>query len=106
VIGRKRFDVKDVQCCAADGLGTECGDKGRFVHDRPREVLTSIADGFIACSSAVPTIPRVLSPRPRWMVRMSASLNNSCLETAVTQTFVPRECGSPGELRLSDEVSE
>jgi len=46
-------------------------------------VLTSNAVGFISPSSAAPTKPRERSLSTRWMVKTSARLNNSSLDTYV-----------------------
>src|SRR5262249_40943092 len=48
----------------------------------PREVLMSLADGFIACNSAAATNPFVLWLRTRWIVRMSALRKSSSLESS------------------------
>jgi hypothetical protein len=47
----------------------------------PRDVLISNAVGFISPSSAAPTRPRVRPLSTRWMVRTSARLKNSSLDT-------------------------
>jgi len=47
-----------------------------------RQVLMSLADGFIACSSAAPTNPFVLGLKMRWIVRMSAVWKSSSFETS------------------------
>src|SRR5580693_26039 len=49
----------------------------------PRDALTNQAVGFILSSSAAPTRPRVRLLNTKWIVRMSAFSNSSCLETKI-----------------------
>jgi hypothetical protein len=58
----------------------------------PLHVFTSRADGLIKPNSHPPTRPRVRLLRTRWIVRISACRNNSCLETQ----RAPRSCAFSG----------
>src|SRR6202049_4942703 len=49
----------------------------------PRDALINRAVGFILCSSAAPTRPRVRLLNTTWIVRMSARSNSSFLETRI-----------------------
>src|SRR2546427_127628 len=65
VICRQRFDVEHVERRAGDAAFTQDSISASSSTIGPREVLMSLADGFMACNSAAPTKPFVLSLRTR-----------------------------------------
>ncbi|EUA13881.1 PAP2 superfamily protein [Mycobacterium xenopi 4042] len=82
--GRQWLDVEHVEARGRDAARPQRPDQGLLVDDRPREVLTNIAVGFIDASSAAPTRPRVRSLSTKWMVSTSARPNSSSLDTYAT----------------------
>ena len=59
MVDRQRFFVKNIDGGAGDPALGQCLDQRVLIDDRPREVLTIRADGFIDLSSAAPTRPRL-----------------------------------------------
>src|ERR1700722_18464258 len=77
----QRLNVEYVDRRAGDLLVLQHIDQSLFVDNGPRDALISRAVGFILCSSAGPTRPRVRLLNTKWIVRMSACSNSWCLET-------------------------